>query len=94
MKELALDHKNNTASESIKPWQTKVSKWYSRTSNRIQIAVAPPRIPADIFLFLHINTSAAAPPDQITHIIDGEQYKPWSRKIIFNQFKLLFRQEL
>lgn len=64
MKELALDHKNNMARASIKPWQTKVSKWYSNNSNRTQIAVAPTKSPPDIFLSLHKKTLAAAPTDQ------------------------------
>lgn len=59
MKVMAFDHKKRIERARIIPWQTKVSRWYSRSSNRIHIAVATPRAPADIFLFLHSNTSAA-----------------------------------
>lgn len=58
MKVEAFDHRNSIARASIKPWQTKVSKLYSRTSNRTHIAVAPPSTPAETFLSLHRNTSA------------------------------------
>lgn len=59
----ALDHKNKTASTRIEMWQTRVSRWYSSNSKKIQIAVATPSTPADIFLFLHKRTSAAAIED-------------------------------
>lgn len=55
----ALDHKNDRDSTSIATWQTRVSKWYSTSSNSTQTAVAPPSTEADILLFLHKNTSAA-----------------------------------
>ena len=70
IKLLALDHKNNPARPSIKPWQTKVSRLYSSNSNRTQIAVATPRTPPDIFLFLHRSTSAAAPQNNMWSISD------------------------
>lgn len=57
---VAFDHKNKTARVMIKMWQIKVSRWYSSNSKRTQIAVAPPITVADIFLFLHKKTSAAA----------------------------------
>lgn len=60
MKVWALAHRNKIASARIKVWQTKVSRWYSNNSKRTQIAVAPPSTPAEIFLFLHKKTSAAA----------------------------------
>lgn len=60
MKVRALAHRNKIASARIKVWQTKVSRWYSNNSKRTQIAVAPPSTPAEIFLFLHKKTSAAA----------------------------------
>lgn len=75
MKVLALDHKNNIARPSINAWQTNVRKWYSSTSNRTQIAVAPPRTPADIFLSLHRNTSAAAPQIKTVHLISQREKK-------------------
>jgi hypothetical protein len=59
MKVDALDHKNRTARDRIKMWQTRVNRWYSSNSNRTHIAVAPPSTPPDIFLFLHKKTSAA-----------------------------------
>ena len=60
IKVVAFDHKNKTARVMIKMWQIKVSRWYSSNSKRTQIAVAPPSTVADIFLFLHKKTSAAA----------------------------------
>lgn len=56
---VALDHKKSTASATIRQWQTSVRRWYSINSNRIHTAVAVPRTPSDIFLFLHKKTSAA-----------------------------------
>lgn len=75
MKVLALDHKNNIARPSINARQTNVRKWYSSTSNRTQIAVAPPRTPTDIFLSLHRNTSAAAPQIKTVHLISQREKK-------------------
>lgn len=60
----ALDHKNKIASASINRWHTRVRRWYSSNSNKTHIAVAAPRTPADIFLFLHKKMSAAAPTNQ------------------------------
>lgn len=56
-----LDHKNMTARAKIEMWHTKVIKWYSSSSKKAYRAVAPPSTEADIFLFLHKNTSAATP---------------------------------
>ena len=56
----ALDHKNRTASNSIRMWHTRVRRWYSSNSKRTQTAVALPSAPAEIFLFLHNNISAVA----------------------------------
>lgn len=60
MKVEALDHRNRMASERMRQWHTKVRKWYSITSNRSQMAVAPASTPPEIFLFLHRTRSAAA----------------------------------
>ena len=60
MNVVALDHKNRIARESMRQWQTSVRRWYSSNSKRTHIAVAPPSTPAEIFLFLHRTTSAAA----------------------------------
>jgi hypothetical protein len=60
MKVEALDHRKRTASERMRQWHTKVRRWYSMTSNRSQMAVAPARTPPEIFLFLHRTRSAAA----------------------------------
>lgn len=54
-----LDHKNMIARAKIEMWHTKVIKWYSSSSKKAYTAVAPPSTEADIFLFLHKNTSAA-----------------------------------
>lgn len=56
----AFDHRKRTARANIKIWLTKVSKWYSSNSKRTHIAVAKPSTPAEIFLFLQRNISAAA----------------------------------
>lgn len=60
MKLEALDHRNRMASETMRQWHTKVRRWYSMTSNRSQMAVAPASTPPEIFLFLHRIRSAAA----------------------------------
>jgi len=57
----ALAHRNKMASVNIKIWLMRVRKWYSSSSKRTQIAVPVASTLADIFLFLHKNTSAAAP---------------------------------
>ena len=59
MKVVAFDQRKSTASERMRQWQTRLSKWYSSSSNKTHIAVAPPRTPAETFLFLHRKTSAA-----------------------------------
>lgn len=56
----ALDQRKRTAKESIRIWQTRVIRWYSSNSKKTHNAVAPPSAPAEIFLFLHKKTSAAA----------------------------------
>lgn len=60
MKMLVLDQRKRMANERMRQWQTRVSRWYSSNSNKTHTAVAPPSTPAEIFLFLHRNTSAAA----------------------------------
>ncbi|KAJ0590381.1 hypothetical protein HanIR_Chr04g0196771 [Helianthus annuus] len=56
----ALDHRKRIANTRIEMWQSKVTRWYSSNSNNTHIAVAPASTLADIFLFLHKITSAAA----------------------------------
>lgn len=75
MKVLAFDHKNNIARPSINAWQTNVRKWYPSTSSSTQRAVTPPRTPADIFLSLQRNTSAAAPPIKTGQFISQREKK-------------------
>jgi hypothetical protein len=60
MKEEALDQRKRAPRENMRPWQTKVKRWYPSSSKMIQMAVAPPSTPAEMFLFLHRNTLAAA----------------------------------
>lgn len=81
MKVLALDQRKRMASERMRQWPTKVSRWYSSSSNRTQKAVAPPSTPAEIFLFLQRKTSAAATVIRIKIINLGGKIK--LSKIIF-----------
>lgn len=67
-----MDHRKRTARESIRIWQTRVTKWYSSNSKKTHKAVAPPSTLAEIFLFLHKKTSAAATK------------KKWHKKMIIN----------
>jgi len=60
MKVEALDHRKRMASERMRQWHNKVRRWYSITSNRSQMAVAPASTPPEIFLFLQRTRSAAA----------------------------------
>lgn len=60
MKVEALDHRKRMARDRMRQWHNNVRRWYSMTSNRSQMAVAPASTPPDIFLFLHRTRSAAA----------------------------------
>lgn len=55
----ALDQRKRVARERMRQWHTKVSRWYSMTSNRSQMDVAPASTTPDVFLFLHRTRSAA-----------------------------------
>ena len=59
MKVEALDQRKSMARARIDKWKTRVIRWYSSNSNRIQIAVATPTTAPETFLFLHRRTSAA-----------------------------------
>jgi hypothetical protein len=76
MRVQALDQRNKSAAASIKMWHTRVSRWYSINSKRTHIAVTNPSTPAETFLFLHRNTSAAA--QQIYHKIHTVIFFPFN----------------
>lgn len=94
MKVVAFDHKNDTANARIKPWETNVSIWYSRTSNKTHIAVTPPSTPAETFLFLHKNTSAADNQKQSTHSLPKGAYATCMHIMSFYHFKTFGCKEL
>ncbi|RRT82030.1 hypothetical protein B296_00013575 [Ensete ventricosum] len=57
-----FDQMNTTSMVVMEMWHSSVRKWYSATSNRNQITVAPARTPADKYLFLHSKMSATITP--------------------------------
>ncbi|URE24903.1 hypothetical protein MUK42_17418 [Musa troglodytarum] len=61
---VALDQRKRIARDNIRQWQIRVSRWYSISSNKTQMAVAPPSTMAEAFLFFHRKTSAAAQNNQ------------------------------
>lgn len=57
-----FDQMNTTSMVVMEMWHSSVRKWYSATSNRNQMTVAPARTPADKYLFLHSKMSATTTP--------------------------------
>lgn len=79
MKVVAFDHKNKVTRAKIDKWQSNVSKWHSRTSNRTHRAVAPPRTPAETFLSLHRKISAANNTKYSSHYVYKSLVETWNQ---------------